>query len=110
MVNSYSGWGIWAGTRLFDSRTFSVRMNTEGFGDSADLCSQVRIDWIWSDLEPERHRYWWSDLDAMVGYRKARGKQLAVWLWVAQDPGWSGQPGNRVCPDWLWREDVVSYF
>ena len=106
LVNPYCGWGLWAGPRFFDGRPFSLEQNTKGFGDDAPLFSWVLVDWMWSDLEPKEGQFEWQDLDALVEYWKARGKQLVVRLWVTTDPGWAGAPGNKVCPDWLWDAGV----
>jgi hypothetical protein len=106
LVNPYCGWGLWAGSRFFDGRRFSVENNTRSFGDDAPLFSYVLVDWMWSDLEPEEGKFRWDDLEAIVRYWAARGKGMLVRLWVTSDPGWAGAPGNVACPDWLWEKGV----
>ncbi len=100
--NPYMGWGLWAGPRYFDGRPFSMEYNTIGFGDSASLFDWVLIDWMWADLEPQEGNYAWKDLDFILNYWAARGKQIYLRVWVTDDPGWNGAPGNEVCPEWLW--------
>ncbi len=101
--NPYMGWGLWAGPRYFDGRPFTLEYNTTGFSDDAPLFSWVLIDWMWSDLEPQEGQFEWKDLDAIMNYWAARGKQIELRVWVTDDPGWNGAPGNEVCPEWLWR-------
>ena len=102
LPNPYMGWGIWAGPRYYDGRPFTLQYNTTGFGDDAPLFSWVLIDWMWSDLEPQEGQYAWEDLDTIVNYWAARGKQIYLRVWITDDPGWNGAPGNEVCPGWLW--------
>ncbi len=101
--NPYMGWGLWAGPRYFDGRRFTLEYNTTGFGDDAPLFSWVLIDWMWSDLEPQEGQYYWRDLDTVIDYWAARGKQVELRIWITDDPGWAGAPGNEVCPEWLWK-------
>jgi len=101
--NPYMGWGIWAGPRYLDGRSFTVNYNTQGFGDDAPLFGWVLIDWMWADLEPQEGQYDWRDLDAIINYWAARGKQIDLRIWITDDPGWNEAPGNEVCPDWLWK-------
>ncbi len=102
LVNPYMGWGIWAGPRYFDGRPFTLEYNTTGFGDDVPLFSWLLVDWMWADLEPQEGQYCWKDLDAIMNYWAARGKQVDLRVWVTDDPGWNGAPGNEVCPEWLW--------
>jgi hypothetical protein len=102
IVNPYMGWGLWAGPRYYDGRTFPIEYNTTGFGDDAPLFKWVLIDWMWSDLEPQEGRYHWNDLDTILDFWGERGKQLYLRVWITDDPGWNGAPGNEVCPEWLW--------
>ena len=102
--NPYMGWGLWAGPRYFDGRSFTLEYNTTGFGDDAPLFGWVLIDWMWSDLEPQEGRYYWKDLDTVINYWAARGKQIELRIWITDDPGWAGAPGNEVCPEWLWKD------
>jgi hypothetical protein len=102
MNNPYMGWGLWAGPRYFDGRPFTLEYNTTGFGDDAPLFSWVLIDWMWADLEPQEGKYYWKDLDTIIHYWGGRGKQIYLRVWVTDDPGWNGAPGNEVCPEWLW--------
>ncbi len=104
VTNPYMGWGLWAGPRYFDGRPFTIDYNTTGFGDDAPLYSWVLIDWMWSDLEPQEGQYNWTDLDKVINYWAARGKQIELRIWITDDPGWAGDPGNEVCPDWLWKD------
>ncbi len=103
LVNPYMGWGLWAGPRYFDGRPFTLEYNTTGFGDDAPLFSWVLIDWMWADLEPQEGQYYWKDLDAIMKYWAGRGKQIDLRVWITDDPGWNGAPGNEVCPEWLWK-------
>jgi len=103
LTNPYMGWGLWAGPRYFDGKVFTLEYNTTGFGDDAPLFSWVLVDWMWADLEPEEGNYYWKDLDTILDYWAARGKQIDLRVWVTDDPGWNGEPGNEVCPEWLWR-------
>ncbi len=102
LVNPYMGWGLWAGPRYYDGRPFTIEYNTIGFGDDAPLFKWVLIDWMWSDLEPQEGRYYWNDLDTIIDYWAKRGKQVYLRVWITDDPGWNGAPGNEVCPAWLW--------
>jgi hypothetical protein len=104
--NPYMGWGIWAGPRYFDGRSFTLKYNTAGFGDDAPLYSWVLIDWMWSDLEPQEGQYYWKDLETIIHYWAERGKQIELRIWITDDPGWAGAPGNEVCPKWLWKDGV----
>jgi len=106
LTNPHMGWGLWAGPRYFDGRKFSVDYNTTGFGDDAPLFGWVLIDWMWSDLEPEDGAYYWKDLDAVIDYWAKRNKQVELRIWITDDPGWAGSPGNEVCPEWLWESGV----
>ncbi len=102
LTNPHMGWGLWAGPRYFDGRSFSLDYNTTGFGDDAPLFGWVLIDWMWSDLEPHEDQYSWKDLDTVIDYWAKRGKQIELRIWITDDPGWAGAPGTEVCPDWLW--------
>jgi hypothetical protein len=102
LSNPYMGWGLWAGPRYFDGRPFTLEYNTTGFGDDAPLFGWVLIDWMWSDLEPHEGRYDWKDLDTIINYWAKRNKQVELRIWITDDPGWNGAPGNEVCPEWLW--------
>jgi len=102
LTNPHMGWGLWAGPRYFDGRSFSLDYNTTGFGDDAPLFGWVLIDWMWSDLEPKEGHYYWKDLDTVIDYWARRGKQVELRIWITDDPGWAGAPGNEVCPEWLW--------
>ncbi len=101
--NPYMGWGLWAGPRYFDGKPFTIDYNTTGFGDDAPLFSWVLIDWMWVDLEPQEGQYYWKALDTIIDYWAKRGKQIDLRVWVTDDPGWDGTPGNEVCPEWLWQ-------
>ncbi len=103
LANPYMGWGLWAGPRYYDGRPFTLEYNTSGFGDDAPLFSWVLVDWMWADLEPEEGKYYWKDLDTILDFWAARDKQVYLRVWVTDDPGWFGEPGNEVCPDWLWK-------
>ena len=102
LTNPYMGWGIWAGPRYYDGRPFTLEYNTTGFEDDAPLFGWVLIDWMWSDLEPREGEYSWKDLDTIIDYWAKRGKQVYLRVWITDDPGWAGAPGNEVCPEWLW--------
>lgn len=106
LVNPHMGWGLWAGPRYFDGRSFTLDYNTKGFGDDAPLFNWVLIDWMWSDLEPREGEFYWKDLDTVIDYWAARGKQVELRIWITDDPGWAGAPGNEVCPEWLWASGV----
>ncbi len=103
LTNPYMGWGIWAGAYYYDGKPLTVEYNTTGFGDNAPLFSWVLIDWMWADLEPREGEYHWQDLDAVINYWEARGKQIELRVWITYDPGWNGAPGREVCPEWLWK-------
>ena len=102
LVNPYMGWGLWAGPRYYDGRPFTLEYNTAGFGDDSPLFKWVLVDWMWSDLEPQEDRYHWNDLDTILDYWAKRDKQVYLRVWITDDPGWNGAPGNEVCPEWLW--------
>lgn len=106
LTNPYMGWGIWAGPRYLDGREFSLERNTVGFGDDAPLFSWVLIDWVWADLEPEEGKYNWKELDAILDYWAARGKQVYLRPWITDDPGWDNNPGSDVFPHWLAKDGV----
>ena len=106
LTNPYMGFGIWAGPRYYDGRTFTMEYNTTAFGDDAPLFSWVLIDWMWSDLEPKEGQYAWTDLDNIIAFWAARKKQIYLRVWITDDPGWNGAPGNEVCPRWLWSGGV----
>ena len=82
LSNSYMGWGLWAGPRYFDGRPFTLEYNTMGFGDDAPLFSWVLFDWMWSDLEPQEGHYDWKDLETIINYWAARGKQIDLGVWI----------------------------
>jgi hypothetical protein len=103
LTNPYMGHGIWAGPRFFDGRPFTLEYNTTGFGDDASLFGWVLMDWMWSDLEPQEGKYYWKDLDALINFWGQRGKQIYLRVWITDDPGWAGAPGNEVDPEWLWK-------
>jgi hypothetical protein len=102
LTNPYMGHGLWTGPRYFDGRTFTLEYNTTGFGDDAPMFSWVLIDWMWSDLEPQEGNYYWKELDMIINYWAQRRKQVYLCVWITDDPGWAGSPGNEVCPGWLW--------
>ncbi len=106
LTNPHMGWGLWAGPRYFDGRAFTLDYNTRGFGDDAPLFGWVLIDWMWRDLEPRKGEYNWTGLDTIIDYWAKRGKQVELRIWITDDPGWAGAPGNEVCPDWLWAAGV----
>ena len=106
LTNPHMGWGLWAGPRYFDGRSFSLDYNTTGFGDDAPLFGWVLIDWMWRDLEPKGGEFYWKDLDTLIDYWARRGKEIELRIWITDDPGWAGAPGNEVCPDWLWASGV----
>jgi hypothetical protein len=106
IANPYMGWGLWAGPRYYDGRAFNLDYNTTGFGDEAPLFKWVLVDWMWSDLEPQQGKYEWRDLDTILDYWGRRGKQVYLRVWITDDPGWAGAPGNEVCPEWLWSGGV----
>jgi hypothetical protein len=103
LVNPDQGWGIWAGPRYYTGRPMSLNDNTTAFGDDAPLFSWILIDWMWADLEPEEGKYKWDELDRILDYWSTRGKQVDLRVWVTDDSGWAGAPGNEVCPEWLWK-------
>jgi len=103
LVNPDQGWGLWAGPRYFTGKPMSFEDNTSAFGDDAPLFSWILIDWMWSDLEPQEGKYEWKELDRILDYWSARGKQVYLRVWVTDDSGWDGAPGNEVCPEWLWK-------
>lgn len=104
LVNPDQGWGLWAGPRYFTGKTLSFEDNTSAFGDDAPLFNWILIDWMWSDLEPEEGKYEWKELDRILDYWFRRGKQVYLRVWVTDDSGWDGAPGNEVCPEWLWKD------
>jgi hypothetical protein len=104
LSNPFMGFGLWAGPRYYDGRTFTLEYNTTGFGDDAPLFSWVLVDWMWSDLEPQEGKYFWNDLDTVLNFWSQRGKQIYLRVWITDDPGWAGAPGNEVCPEWLWKD------
>lgn len=106
LPNPYMGWGLWAGPRYFDGRSFTLDYNTTGFGDDAPLFGWVLIDWMWSDLEPREGQYYWKDLDTVIDFWAKRHKQIELRVWITDDPGWNDNPGNEVCPEWLWAGGV----
>jgi hypothetical protein len=106
LSNPFMGWGLWTGIRYYTGQRFTVDYNTVGFGDDAPLFNWVLIDWMWSDLEPKRGVFEWEDLDTIINYWSHRKKQIELRVWVTDDPGWNGAPGNMACPVWLWEEGV----
>jgi hypothetical protein len=110
LTNPYMGWGIWAGPKQYgyNEKVYTVAQNTTGFGDDAPLYDWVMLDWPWRDLEPKEGEFNWKDIDAVMNYWSARGKQFVVRLWVTDDAGWADNPGGPVCPDWLWAKGVSS--
>ena len=103
LPNPDMGWGIWAGPRYFTGRTVGMAENTTAFGEVDPIFGWVMVDWVWSDLEPEEGRYKWDDLDRIVNYWAARGKQIYIRPWITDDPGWAGSPGSEVVPEWVWK-------
>ncbi|MCK4628841.1 MAG: beta-galactosidase, partial [Sedimentisphaerales bacterium] len=111
LVNPDCGWGIWVGPDVSDGNTsYNVENLTTGFGDDVPLFSFVCIDWYWKDLEPQEGVFYWDDLDTVVNYWKARGKQINMRLWTTYDFGWGGQGGSRSAPDWLFDEAGCKHF
>jgi hypothetical protein len=106
LANPYMGWGLWAGPRYYDGRAFTAEYNTTGFGDDAPLFKWVLVDWMWSDLEPREGSYRWTELGTILDFWAKRGKQVYLRVWITDDPGWNGAPGNEVCPEWLWAAGV----
>ena len=53
-----------------------------GFGDDGPLFSWVLFDWMWSDLEPQEGHYDWKDLETIINYWAARGKQIDLGVWI----------------------------
>jgi len=104
LVNPDQGWGLWAGPRYFTGKRMSFEDNTSAFGDDAPLFNWILVDWMWSDLEPEEGKYDWRELDRILSYWSARGKQVYLRVWITDDSGWDGSPGNEVCPEWLWKD------
>jgi hypothetical protein len=104
LVNPDQGWGLWAGPRYFTGKPMSYEDNTSAFGDDAPLFSWILVDWMWSDLEPQEEKYDWAELDRILAYWSSRGKQVYLRVWITDDSGWDGAPGNEVCPEWLWKD------
>ena len=104
--NPDMGWGIWAGAIHYDGTRFNLEENTTAFGDDISLLDWVLVDWMWAELEPEEGKYRFSELDAIINYWAKRGKQIALRVWVTDDPGWAGDPGSLTCPEWLWERGV----
>ena len=101
--NPWMGWGIWAGPISWEGRRYTVEQNTQGFDDDAPLFDWIVLDWMWADLEPQEGAYRWDDLDEVIDYWSARGKQVNLRVWVTDDPGWDAKAGApEVCPDWVW--------
>lgn len=110
--NPYMGIGLWVGPRLFGmnpQKHYSVEELTRGFGDDAPLFNWVLVDWDWASLEPREGKFEWQDFDAVTRYWSERGKQLVVRLWVTDDAGWNGHPGEDVLPNWLWEKGLKSH-
>jgi len=84
-------------------------MTTE-FARDMSLFSYVCIDWYWRLLEPQEGELHWEDLDAVVNYWIERGKQINMRLWTTYDPGWAGEGGAPVAPDWLFDKAGCRYF
>ena len=103
LPNPYMGWGIWAGPRYLTGRLVSMEENTTAFGAVDPAFDWVLVDWIWSDLEPKEGQYKWDDLDQVVSYWAARGKQIYIRAWITDDTGWDGAPGSEVVPEWVWQ-------
>ena len=108
LPNPYMGWGTWAGRIQFgyNEKRFTVQDDTTGFGDDTPLFNWVLVDWDWATLEPEEGKFNWKDLDAVLSYWSARGKQFVVRFWVTDDAGWNGHPGSPVLPEWIWKKGV----
>ncbi len=101
--NPWMGWGLWAGPIYFDGTVRTLAENTAAFGDDAPLFDWVLVDWMWADLEPREGEFHWDELDAVIEYWAARGKQINLRVWVTDDPGWNGAPGaDEVCPNWVY--------
>ncbi len=111
LVNPDCGWGIWLGPiSPVGPQRYSVGDMTTGFEDDAPLFSYACIDWYWRFLEPEEGRFTWEDLDKVVNYWTARGKQINMRLWTTFDLGWEGKGGSQVAPDWLFDKAGCRYF
>jgi hypothetical protein len=96
LVNPDCGWGIWLGPIFLLEAQRSVAGMTTAFGDDAPQFSFACIDWYWRFLEPREGEFHWDDLDAVVNYWIARGKQINMRLWTTYDPGWAGKGGTPV--------------
>jgi len=108
LPNPFMGWGIWVAPRQmgFSTRPFSVAYDTTGFSDDAPLFNWALVDWHWADLEPKEGQFNWKNFDTVLDYWSARHKQFVVRFWVTDDPGWNGQPGGPVLPDWIWEKGM----
>lgn len=109
--NPYMGLGLWVGPRLYGmdaQKHYTVKDLTTGFGDNAPLFNWVMVDWDWASLEPREGEFNWKEFDTVIRYWSQRGKQLVVRLWVTDDAGWYGHPGEPVLPEWLWKKGLKS--
>jgi hypothetical protein len=101
--NPWMGWGLFATKVSQQGRQYTIEKSTQGFGDDAPLFDWIMLDWMWADLEPEEGAYTWDELDHVIDYWAARGKQINLRVWVTEDPGWDGKAGApEVCPRWVW--------
>ena len=58
---------------------------------------------MWADLEPREGEIHWDELDDIIEYWAARGKQTNLRAGVTSDPAWNGAPGAaQVCPNWAY--------
>jgi len=110
LVNPDCGWGIWLGPIFLLEPQRSVAGMTTAFGDDAPQFSFACIDWDWRFLEPREGEFHWDDLDAVVNYWIARGKQINMRLFTTYNPGWAGEGGTPVAPDWLFDEAGCRHF
>jgi hypothetical protein len=104
LVNPDQGWGLWAGPRYFTGKAMTFEDNTAAFGKDTSLFRWILVDWMWSDLEPAEGKYDWKELDRIIEYWSAQGKQVYLRVWITDDSGWDGAPGNEVVPEWLWKD------
>ena len=110
LYNPWMGWGLWSGLVAGDGSHHTIVENTTGFEDDAPLFQWMLIDWMWADLEPQEGHFFWDDLETVLNYWVARGKQINLRVWVTDDPGWNRSAGlHKVCPDWVYDAGLRSH-
>lgn len=70
----------------------------------------IKLVVFWSDLQPQKNKYDWEDLDKAIGQFKERGKNVSLRLELTNGTKNHKANGSRNAstPNWLWKVGVPS--